>query len=80
MVGSSITNSVPISAFMAVAIMEMYETNPIDLCLVATRAIQDRTARDPDERRATRVAELASFVPQWILSVAVNVEGRDRDR
>ncbi len=53
--------------------METYEKDPLELCLLAVDAIKKRAAAEPDKRRALRPAEAASYVPQWLLSVAINM-------
>jgi hypothetical protein len=67
------TNTVPVPGFLAVAFMETYETDPLELCLLAVDAIKKRAAAEPDKRRALRLAEAAAYVPQWLLSVAINM-------
>ncbi len=67
------TNTVPVPGFLAVAFMETYETDPLELCLLAVDAIKKRAAAEPDKRRALRLTEAAAYVPQWLLSVAINM-------
>ena len=72
-VGFTMTNTVPVPGFIAVALMETYETDPLELCLLAVDAIKKRATAEADKRRASRLAEAASYVPQWLLSVAINM-------
>ena len=71
--GFTMTNTVPVPGFLAVAFMETYETNPLELCWLAVDAIKNRAAAEPDKRKATRLAEAAAYVPRWLLSVAINI-------
>ncbi len=75
-VGFTMTNTVPVPGFIAVALMETYETDPLELCLLAVDAIKKRATAEADQRRASRLAEAASYVPQWLLSVAINMESQ----
>ncbi len=72
-VGFTMTNTVPVLGFLTVAFMEMYERDPLELCLLAVDAIKKRAAAEPDKRRALRLSEAAAYVPQWLLSVAINM-------
>ncbi len=72
-VGFTMTDTVPVPGFLAVAFMETYETNPLDLCMIAVDAIKQRAAAETDKRKAARLAEAAAYVPQWILCVAINM-------
>jgi hypothetical protein len=69
----TMTNTVPVPGFLAVAFMETYETDPLELCVLAVDAIKKRAAAEPDKRKAARLAEAAAYIPQWILSVAINM-------
>jgi hypothetical protein len=73
LVGFTMTNTVPVPGFIAVALMETYKTDPLELCLLAVDAIKKRATAEADKRRASRLAEAASYVPQWLLSVAINM-------
>jgi hypothetical protein len=72
-VGFTMTDTVPVPGFLAVVFMETYETNPLELCMIAVDAIKRRAAAEPDKLKAARMAEAAAYVPQWILSVAINM-------
>jgi hypothetical protein len=72
-VGFTTTNAVPVPGFLAMAFMETYETDPLDLCLLAVDAIKKRAAAEPDKRKAAQLAEAAAYFLQWILSVAINM-------
>ena len=72
-VGFRTTNTVPVPGFLAVAFMETYETDPLELCLPAVDAIKTRAAAEPDKRKAARLAAAAAYVPQWLLRVAINI-------
>jgi hypothetical protein len=72
-VGFTTTNTVPVPGFLAVAFMETYKTDPLELCLLAVDAIKTRAAAEPDKRKAARLAAAAAYVPQWLLSVAINM-------
>ncbi|KAI2511577.1 hypothetical protein MHU86_2831 [Fragilaria crotonensis] len=71
-VGFTMKPTVPVPAFIAAAIMEAYVTKPEELALMIVRTIKQRASEDPDPDRATRFAETASYVPQWVICVAVN--------
>ena len=73
-VGFTMASVVPIPAFMTTAFMDAYETDPVKLCLIAVKAIKERAADDPDTGRAERLAEAASYVPRWIMSVIINIK------
>jgi hypothetical protein len=46
----TMTDTVPVPGFLAVAFMETYETNPLELCMIAVGAIKKRAAAEPDKR------------------------------
>ncbi|KAI2497776.1 hypothetical protein MHU86_16718 [Fragilaria crotonensis] len=52
--------------------MDTYVTAPEELALLIVNAIKQRASEDPDPSRATIRAEAASYIPRWVLSVAVN--------
>lgn len=64
--------TVPVPAFVAAAIMEAYVTEPEELALMIVRSIKRRVSEEMDPDRATILAEAASYVPRWVISVAVN--------
>jgi hypothetical protein len=72
-VGFTTTNTVPVPGFLAVAFKEAHKTDPLELCLLAVDAIKKRAAAEPDKRKAAQLAEAAAYVPQWLLSVAINM-------
>ena len=74
-VGFTTTNTVPVPGFLAVAFMETYKTDPLELCLLAVDAIKTRAAAEPDKRKAARLAAAAAYVLHWLLSVAINMIG-----
>ncbi|KAI2499377.1 hypothetical protein MHU86_15089 [Fragilaria crotonensis] len=78
-VGFTMKPTVPVPAFIAAAIMDTYVTAPEELALLIVNAIKQRASEDPDPSRATIRAEAASYIPRWVLSVAVNSR-RTRDR
>ncbi len=51
-VGFTMTNTVPVPGFIAVALMETYETDPLELCLSVVDAIRSliRSAVAPQRR------------------------------
>lgn len=72
-VGFTMKPTVPVPAFIAAAaIMESYATDPAELALMIVRTIKRRASDDPDPDRATVLAEAASYVPRWIISIAIN--------
>ncbi|KAI2496793.1 hypothetical protein MHU86_17727 [Fragilaria crotonensis] len=71
-VGFTMKPTVPVPAFIAAAIMDTYVTAPEELALLIVNAIKQRASEDPDPSRATIRAEAASYIPRWVLSVAVN--------
>ncbi len=64
---------VPIPAFITATLMEDYESDPIELCWQTIEGICRRASADDDEVDASRLAEVASYVPQWLFSTAINV-------
>jgi hypothetical protein len=74
------TMPVPVPAFIAAAIMESYATDPAELALTIVRAIKKRANIDPDPDRATALAEAASYVPRWVISIAITPDGRQEPR
>ncbi|KAI2502880.1 hypothetical protein MHU86_11549 [Fragilaria crotonensis] len=71
-VGFTMKPTVPVPAFIAAAIMEAYVTDPEELALMMVRTIKQRASKDPDPDLASRFAEAASYVPQWVICVAAN--------
>ena len=71
-VGFTMKPTVPVPAFIAAAVMDTYATAPEELALLIVNAIKQRASEDPDPSRATIRAEAASYIPRWVLSVAVN--------
>ena len=64
---------VPIPAFIAHTLLGEYESNPIALCWQAVNEIRKRAAADEDDERSAQLAEIASYVPRWLFSTAVNI-------
>jgi hypothetical protein len=63
---------VPIPAFITATLMEDYESN-IELCWQTIEGTCRRAAADDDDEDDSRLAEVASYVPQWLFSTAINV-------
>jgi hypothetical protein len=64
---------VPVPAFIAATLMEEYESDPIELCWQTIEEICKRASADKNEVDASRLAEVASYVPRWLFSTAINV-------
>jgi hypothetical protein len=64
---------VPILAFVAATLMEGYESDPIELCWQTIEELSKRASADENAVDALRLGEVASYVPRWLFSTAVNV-------
>jgi hypothetical protein len=64
---------VPIPAFVAVTLMEGYESDPIELCWQTIEEICKRASADEDAVDALRLGEVVLYVPQWLFSTVINV-------
>ena len=64
---------VPVPAFIAAALMDDYKSDPVVLCWQVINEIRKRAAAAEDGEQASRLAEVASFVPRWLFSTAVNI-------
>jgi hypothetical protein len=72
-VESQLAPMVPIPAFVAAPLMEGYEADPIELCWQTIEEIRKRASADENAADALRLGEVASYVPRWLFSTAVNV-------
>jgi hypothetical protein len=63
----------PIPAFVAATLMEGYESDPIELCWQTIEEIRKRASADGNAVDTLRLGEVASYVPRWLFSTAVNV-------
>ncbi len=72
-VEQQLTPMVPIPAFVAATLMEGYESDPIELCWKTIEEILKRASADENAADAIRLGEVASYVPRWLFSTAVNV-------
>jgi hypothetical protein len=69
----SVAPTVPVSAFIATAIMDSFATNPEDLALLTVCCPGDQEeSRRPRSSRVTRMSEAAAYVPRWVRSTVVN--------
>jgi hypothetical protein len=64
-------------AFITPALLADYKSDPVALCWQAVNKIRKRAAADED--RASRLAEVAAYVPHWLFSTAVNVRLADEE-
>ena len=64
---------VPIAAFVATTLMEGYKSDPIELCWQTIEEIRKRASADENAVGALRLGEVASDVPWWLFSTAINV-------
>ena len=54
--------------------MDDYESDPVVLCWQVINEIRNRASAEEDgEQASARLAEVASFVPRWLFSTAVNI-------
>jgi hypothetical protein len=72
-VESQLAPMVPIPEFVAATLMEGYESDPIKLCWQTIEKMRKRASADENAVDALRLGEVASFVPRWLFSTAVNV-------
>jgi hypothetical protein len=73
-VESQLAPMVPIPEFVAATLMEGYKSDPIELCWQTIEEIlRKRASTDENAADALRLGEVASYVPRWLFSTAVNV-------
>ena len=70
---SPVAPVVPVPAFIAAALRDDYESDPVVLCWQVINEIRKRASAEEDGEQASRLAEVASFVPRWLFSRAVNI-------
>jgi hypothetical protein len=72
-VESQLAPMVLIPASVAATLMEGYESDPIELCWQTVEDVRKRASADENAVDALRLGEVASYVPRWLFSTAVNV-------